>query len=89
MRGATIYKLVLGCVCSVNKYYATSHRASGTGRSGSVREASRQEEGALQFRLRFAKRSACKGAQRAFQELPALRGMTREGLVLLLPEGNN
>lgn len=33
--------------------------------------------------------SACKVVQRAFQELPVLREMTREVLVFLLPEGNN
>lgn len=89
MIGTMIYKVRVGCVCSVNKDYANSSRASSTGRSCSICEASHLEEGALQFRLRFAKCAACKGVQRASQELPALRGMTREGLVFLWAEGNN
>lgn len=55
MTGTVIYRLVVGCICSVNnRLYASSNRTSSSGRSCSKHEASCQGEGAKQLRLCFA-----------------------------------
>lgn len=87
MTGTVVCRLTVGCICSVNKSYASSNRTYQAGHAPVMRPHSKGREpsssgGALQC-------SACKIVQRTFQELPALRQMAREGLVFLLPAGNN
>lgn len=71
MAGTVISRLIVGCICSVNKCYASSNRTYQAGHAPNMKPHSKGREpsssgGALQC-------SACKVVQRTFQELTALR----------------
>lgn len=78
MTGTVVYGLVVGCICSVNKCYASSNRTSCSGRSCSNPEASLQEEGAQQLRLCFAVFSL-QGCPKSFPGTPSFERNDKGG----------